>query len=210
MLAILKKDLILLFTNKRDILFMIFYIPFLIFIIDSYEPKWLYLAIIVSYTYITSLSSFYHDIDGKSKYILNSLPMTRDRIVLYKYISIFVYFFVTLVYVGAYLWIINATGLKIVDYFNLEMALKAIPIIMIFTSIVFPSYLLFEPRIAQIIHMVIFLSFFIGMVNLGSLGDKSFIKMIGIFQGNRMLILAIILYLASLIISIKLYRKKDL
>lgn len=210
MLAVLKKDLILLISNKRELIFMLFYIPFLIFTVDSYDPKMLYFTIIVTFAYFTSLSSFYHDIDGKGKYILNSLPITARRIVLYKYASIFFHLVISIVYAGIYLWIINLAGITIVDYFNIEMIFKAIPIVMLIISIIFPAYILFEPRIAQIINMLVFLGFLIGMVSLGALGEKSFIKMIGIFQGNSLTYLAIIMYLLSLLLSMVLYQKKDL
>ena len=178
MLGIIKRDLMLLFCNKRDGIFMLFYIPFLILIIDSYDPKWLYLAIIVAYTYIASITSFYYDMDGKGRYIINSMPIKSSEFIIYKYLSIFIYFIMTIVYAGVYLWIINSTGLKTVDYFNLEMVIKAIPIIMFTTSIVFPAHFNFEPKIARIVHMVVFIGFFIGMANLGALGDKSLIKRI--------------------------------
>ncbi|CCQ97069.1 membrane hypothetical protein [[Clostridium] ultunense Esp] len=210
MLGIIKRDLMLLFCNKRDGFFMLFYIPFLILIIDSYDPKWLYLAIIVAYTYIISITSFYYDIDGKGRYIINSLPINGEAIVFYKYLSTFVYFIMTIVYAGVYLWIINWTGLKAVDYFNMEMVIKAIPIIMFATSIVFPAYFYFEPRIARLVHMVVFIGFFIGMANLGALGDKSLVKKIGLFQGKNMVFVPIIMFIASLLLSMKLYQSRDL
>ena len=210
MLGIIKRDLMLMFCNKRDGLFMIFYIPLLIFMIDSYEPKWLYFAIIVAYTYIASITSFNYDVDGKGRYIINSLPISGRTVVFYKYLSTFVYFIMTIVYAGVYLWIINWTGLKPVDYFNIEMIIKAIPIIMFITSIVFPAYLYFEPKIARIVHMVAFIGFFVGMVNLGTLGDKSLVKNIGLLQGNSMVFVSIIMYIASLLLSITLYQNRDL
>ena len=210
MLGIIKRDLMLLFCNKRDGIFMLFYIPFLILIIDSYDPKWLYLAIIVAYTYIVSITSFHYDMDGKGRNIINSLPINGGTIVFYKYLSTFVYFIMTIVYAGVYLWIINATGIKNVDYFNIEMIIKAIPIIMFTTSIVFPAYFYFEPNIARIFHMIVFIGFFIGVANLGALGDKSLVKKIGLLHGKSMVFVSIIMYMASLLLSMKLYQSRDL
>ncbi|SDW89640.1 ABC-2 transporter permease [Tepidimicrobium xylanilyticum] len=210
MLAILKKDLILLFSNKREILFMIFYIPFLVFTVESYDPKILYFTIIIFFTYFMSLSSFYHDVDGKGKYILNSLPITGKRIVVYKYISIFAYFIISIVFVGGYLWIINTIGLATVDYFNIEMIFKAIPIVMLIISTVFPAYIFFEPRIARIVNMLVSVVFIVGLMNLGYVGEKSLVKMVGILEGNSPVYLCIIAYVVSLILSMVLYQKKDL
>ncbi|GMG97442.1 ABC-2 transporter permease [Tepidimicrobium xylanilyticum] len=210
MLAILKKDLILLFSNKREILFMIFYIPFLVFTVESYDPKILYFTIIIFFTYFMSLSSFYHDVDGKGKYILNSLPITGKRIVVYKYISIFAYFIISIVFVGGYLWIINTIGLATVDYFNIKMIFKAIPIVMLIISTVFPAYIFFEPRIARIVNMLVSVVFIVGLMNLGYVGEKSLVKMVGILEGNSPVYLCIIAYVVSLILSMVLYQKKDL
>ena len=93
MLGIIKRDLTVILSNKRERLFLLFYIPFLILIIESYEPKWLYLSILVAYTYMFSIMGMAYDMKGKGKYIMNSLPITRKEFVLYKYLSIFVYFF---------------------------------------------------------------------------------------------------------------------
>ena len=205
MIGIIKRDLTVMLSNKRDRIFMILYIPFLIFIIESYEPEWLYFAILVAYTYVLSITSFSYDVSGKTKYVLNSLPINAKEIVLYKYLSIFVYFAITIVYVGIYLWIINALKIKPVDYFNLEMIIKAFPVIMISTSIVFPAYFRFEPKIAQIVHMIVFMSLFIGLANLNSLAEH-----MKFLQGTNKLFMAVGLYILSLILSMKFYKNRDL
>ena len=160
MLGIIKRDLIILFSNKRERFFLIFYIPFLLFIVESYDSKFMYFVILVAYTYLLSITPFAYDISGRTRYIMSSLPISRKEVVFYKYLSTFFYFAITIVYAGIYLWIINALKIKSVDYFNVEMIIKAIPIIMIFTSIVFPAYFRFEPKIAQIVHMMVFITFY--------------------------------------------------
>lgn len=210
MIGIIKRDLTIMFSSKQEILFMIFYVPFLILIIEFYEPKWLYFALLVFYTYILSITSFSYDVSGKSKYVLNSLPINAKEIVFYKYLSIFVYFAITIVYIGVYLWIINALKIKTVDYFNLEMMAKALPVIMISTSIVFPAYFRFEPKIAQIVHMIVFMSIFIGLTNLDSVGANSLVYNMRFLQGAKGLLLVIGLYILSLILSMKFYQNRDL
>lgn len=210
MFKIIKRDLTVILSNKRERLFLLFYIPFLILIIESYEPKWLYLSILVAYTYMFSIMGMAYDMKGKGKYIMNSLPITRKEFVLYKYLSIFVYFFLTIVYSGVYLWIINKIGLKSVEYFNLKMIMEALPIVMISIAIVFPAYFRFEPRIAQIVHMIVFLTFFIGLVNLNIVGMNSIVKRIGFFEGQKKLLVATVIYILSLILSLRLYENRDL
>lgn len=210
MLGIIKRDLIILFSNKRERFFLIFYIPFLLFIVESYDSKFMYFVILVAYTYLLSITPFAYDISGRTRYIMSSLPISRKEVVFYKYLSTFFYFAITIVYAGIYLWIINALKIKSVDYFNVEMIIKAIPIVMIFTSIVFLAYFRFEPKIAQIVHMVVFITFFIGATNMSVVGEKSFVKYLGFLQGKNIVFLAIGMYIVSLLLSMKLYENRDL
>src|SRR5690554_1653401 len=136
MLGILKRDFLLMISSKQLIIMLLFYIPFLIIISESFVPEVLYYMIIVFYSYLMSIMSFSYDITGKSKYIMNSLPISRRQLVLYKYLSTFVYFAVAIVYAGVYLWIIDTLGLVHVDYFNIRIIINALPTVMIFTSIV--------------------------------------------------------------------------
>lgn len=210
MLGILKRDLTLILSSKQEIFLLLFYIPFLLFIVDSYNPEYMYFVILVAYTYLLSITPFSYDVAGKYRYIINSLPINRNEVVLYKYISTFVYFVLTIVYAGVYLWIINLLNLADVDYFNLEMILKAIPIIMIFTSIVFPAYFRFEPKIAQIVHILVFVFFFIGATNITLVGEKSFLNQIGFLKYLNIPLIAVIVYIVSLLLSIQLYKNRDL
>ncbi|MCR2043647.1 ABC-2 transporter permease [Anaerosalibacter massiliensis] len=211
MLGILKKDLNLMISDNKNRLFYLLYIPLLFLIVDSYEPKWMYLVILYTYTYLTSITSFWHDISNKTSYMINSLPISRKEIVIYRYVSTFFYFLMTIVYVGIYLWIINILGIANVDYFNLEMIKISIPIILISTSIVYPAYFRFEPRLAQIIHLFMFITFFIGVMNVGYLGKKSLVDNLKFLSnGKYILLISIFLYLLSLLLSIRIYETKDL
>lgn len=210
MLGILKRDLTLMLSSKREIFLLLFYIPLLLLIVDSYKPEFMYFVILVAYTYLLSVTPFAYDIGGKYKYIMNSLPVSRGEVVLYKYLSVFVYFIISIVYVGVYLWIINILNLATVDYFNLEVIIQAIPVVMIFASIVFPAYFRFEPKIAQIVHMVVFITFFITVGNISFTGDKGILKYLVNLQWQYTIILSIAIYLVSLLLSINLYKKRDL
>lgn len=211
MLGMIKRDLILMLSSKRERLFLLLYIPFLILIVDSYDPRYLYLVILITYTYLISITPFSYDVSSKTSYIMNSLPISRREIVVYKYLSVFVYFVLTVVYAGVYLWIINTLGIKNVDYFNFEMIKTAIPIIFISLSIVFPAYLRFEPKIAQIIHMVVFMTFFIGIVNLASLGDSSMVAYFELISKEiYILLISVVMYILSLLFSMKIYERRDL
>lgn len=210
MLGILKRDLLLILTDKQIISILILYVPLLLFLADSYVPEIMYYVILIAYTYIMLMTPFTYDVKGQSKYIMTSMPITRREFVLYKYISTFFYLALTIVYVGVYLWIINLLNLVTVDYFNLDMIVKAIPMIMIFVSIVFPSYFKFDYKIGRIIQMILFLTFFITVGNMAFTGNKGVLGLIENLQWDYIMIGAIILYILSLLLSIKIYKNRDL
>ncbi len=212
MLGTVKKDLIYMFSSKREKIFYLLYIPFLLLIIESYESKWIYFVIIYSYTYLTAITTIAYDNNMKFNYILNSLPITRKEVVFYKYISFFIYLGLTIVYAGVYLWIINALGIKNVDYFNLEMIIRVIPMLLISLSVVFPAYFTLGPKMAHIIHMLVFISFFVVVVNTITFSNGQVLtnKVFQFMESGKFLILAIIMYILSLFLSVKLYENKDL
>ncbi len=210
MLGTLKRDLLLMVSSKQVIILWLFYIPLLIFVVDSFVPEVLYYMIIVFYTYLASITSFSYDITGKSKYIMNSLPISRREVVLYKYLSTFIYFAITIVYAGIYLWIINALKLAHVDYFNLRAIVNAIPAVMISTSLVYPAFFRFEPRIARIVHMVVFMTFFVGLSNISMTGEKGILKYVSLLKWEHVMIIALVMYILSLILSMQIYKNRDI
>lgn len=126
-------------------------------------------------------------------------------------LSTFVYFLMIIVYAGVYLWIINTLGIVNVDYFNIEVIKITIPIVLISTSVVYPAYFRFEPRLAQIVYMIIFMTFSIGMINMANLGKKSLVNSLGFLSnGKYIFFISVALYLLSLLLSMKLYETKDL
>src|SRR5699024_12765962 len=129
-------------------------------IVDSYEPKWIYFAVIYSYTYLTCISTIAYESNLKFNRVFNSLPITRKEVVIYKYISFFIYLTLVIVYAGVYLWIINTLGIKNVVYFNLEMIIRAILIIMISLSIVFTFYFSLVFCFANVFYNIFFMIFF--------------------------------------------------
>ena len=211
MLGMLKRDLTLIISDKRNRLFFLLYIPFLLFVVESYDPQWPYFIILYTYTYLMAITPFSYDITNKTSYMIHSLPISRKEMVLYKYLLTFVYLLITIVYAGVYLWIINILGIVNVDYFNLEMIKIVIPVILMSTSIIYPAYFRFEPKIAQIMHMIIFMTFFIIMVNVANLGEKSLISYINLPIISKYIIpISILLYLLSLLLAMKLYEVRDL
>lgn len=208
MIGMLKRDLIIMFSSKRELLFLVLYIPFLIFALDSSNPEWLYINILYAMTYLKTITPFSYDVSYKTRYMINSLPISRKEMVLYKYLLTFVYFLMSIVYVGVYLWIINTLGIVIVDYFNLEMIKMVLPKILFSIAIAFPAFIRFNSRVAYIVNIAIF----VVMINIiYNFGGTSLITKLGILSnGNYILPISIVLYLLSLLLSMRLYETRDL
>ena len=157
------------------------------------------------------MTPFSFDITNKTTSMINSFPIKRKEIVIYRYLSVFVYILIAIVYAGVYLWIINKSGLINVDYFNISMIKRAIPYIMMIVSIMFPANFRFEPRLAQIINAFLYSGTIVFAFNLAqrSIGVSSdiIVKLLG---SSNFIIIAIIVYILSMILSIRLYEHKDL
>ena len=211
MIGIIKRDLILTFSDTKQRIFMFFMIPFLILAIDTQRMDWLYFMIVVSISYLLILIPFYYDINNKSDSMVASLPISRKEIVIYKYLGVFVYLFISIVYVGIYLWIINKIGLVDVDYFSLSMIKKAIPYIMLSMSIVFPINFTFGPRVVQIANMLIYLGMNMTVFRMAQKAiDGSPSQVINLLESPGFLIISLGIFILSMIFSIKLYENKDL
>ena len=211
MIGIIKRDLILTFSDTKQRVFIFFMIPFLILAIDTQRMDWLYFMIVVSISYLLILIPFYYDINNKSDSMVASLPISRKEIVIYKYLGVFVYLFISIVYVGIYLWIINKIGLVDVDYFSLSMIKKAIPYIMLSMSIVFPINFTFGPRVVQIANMLIYLGMNMTVFRMAQKAiDGSPSQVINLLESPGFLIISLGIFILSMIFSIKLYENKDL
>jgi ABC-2 type transport system permease protein len=210
MIGLLKRELHLIISDKKNRFFFLLYIPFLLLIVESYDQKWPYFIILYTYTYLIAITPFSYDMTYKTSYMMSSLPISRKEMVLYKYLLTFIYFVITVVYAGVYLWIINTLGITTVDYFNLEVIKAVIPVILISISFLYPAYFRFEPKIAQIVHMIIFISSFVAMMNVANLGENSLVSHIKFLSDNYILPISIVLYILSLLLSMKLYETRDL
>lgn len=203
MFGLIKKDLTVVLSSKGMRIFLLLYIPFLLFIADSYQPEYMYMAILFFYTYMFVITPFSYDITYKTIYMINSLPITKKETVICRYLSVFVYFILTIIYSFVYLWAIKILGIAQVDYFNLEMIKKTLPTILVSISVIFPIYFKFPYNIARIAQVVIFMVFFIFLAN-PSIANK-----LAPFLKVNMYIASSILYVISLLISIKLYENRE-
>jgi hypothetical protein len=99
-------------------------------------------------------------------------------------------------------------GLYNIGYFNISMIKIAFPTLLISTAVVFPFYLKFEPRIAQIAYMAVYMGIFLVASN--SAGGNGLFSNLIVGKEISTTVIALIIWIISLILSIKLYENKDL
>ncbi len=203
MLGLIKKDLSVVLSNKSMKIFLLLYIPILSFIMDQHQPEYMYMSMLFFYTYIFVVTPFSYDITYKTIYMMNSLPITKKETVIYRYLSVFVYFILTIVYSCIYLWVIKMLGIAQIDYFNLEIIKKVLPIILISISIMFPIFFKFPYNIARIAQTVVIMVFFTFLSN------PYIMNKLALFFKVNICIASSVLYIISLLISIKLYENRD-
>ncbi|MCK9444440.1 MAG: ABC-2 transporter permease, partial [Tissierellaceae bacterium] len=178
---------------------------------DVSQMERMYFLILVIMTYIFLMTPFAFDMKSQTLSMMNSLPLRRKDTVLYRYLSVFVYFLISIIYSGIYLWIINKTGLMDVEYFNLKMIKEAIPYILITASIMFPANFKFGPRLAQIVNAFLFSFTAVATITLSRYGLSLSTKgIMSLMKGPTLFLVVLAIYLISLIISIRLYENRDL
>lgn len=211
MFGIIKRDFMLIFSDIKQRIFMIFIVPFLLLSIDTYRMDWLYFMTIVAVSHSLVLIPFYYDVNNKSASMVASLPISRKEIVIYKYLGVLVYFFMAIVYVGIYLWIINKIGLISVDYFNLSMIKKLIPYILLSMSIILPINFKLGARYINIANMIINMgAIMFAFIMASSSAEGNPIQFIKYLDSPIFLLGVVGIFILSMIFSIKLYENKDL
>lgn len=201
MLNLIKKDLLLTFSNKTSWIFMILYVPFILFIMGTDNGASVVLMI-YTFAYMLTTIPFGYEIQTKPHILMQSLPIKKRDIVISRYLSIFVNYIFGFVITGGYLWIISLLGFVDVDSFNLSLIKSTLPVVLLSLSIALPAFFRLPPKIANFVNMFIY----IGIMNfviipLGIYGN--------LFNGIGLPVISSIVYLLSIVVSLWLYETRD-
>ncbi|MDO7786637.1 ABC-2 transporter permease [Desulforamulus aquiferis] len=219
MYYLILKDLLI---QKKIIALSIAYVIFFIIAMQG-TGFVMYATAITALTYMLVMTSCAYDEKNRSDLMLNSLPLKRTSIVIAKYISIFVYVVMgTIAYVLT-TTVIYLTGLPIkYSPVSLEGFIGGLLSICIINCIYLPCFFKFGYQKSRILNFLLFFSFFFGITSVVNYlfvnreaawaqGIKSYFQT---YTDGQILILVIGLIIcmltASLILSIKIYKNKDL
>ncbi|SNT03401.1 ABC-2 family transporter protein [Anaerovirgula multivorans] len=213
MLQLIRKDLMVLF-NRWNVIFLLLSSSFMVFVSNTTIPQGQYLFIASTIAFFVSTSSFAYDELSQSEFIIQSLPVTRKEIVFAKYVGIIInnligIFYTTLVFLS-----LSLLGLREKDFLQMDIIISTVFIVIFMTSICFPLYFKIGYRKAKIVNILVFMSFFMVMNALIDDLDKTKSMLLLLFEIPYLHIiipLAILtMAMLSMVLSLKLYTKKDL
>lgn len=221
MLSLIYKDIIL---QKKMFLFALGYAVFLFFAFRTPEfVNGVYVMGSFAIAYLFLLTSVAWDDKNKSEIILNSLPVRREDIVKAKYLFVLVSAALGIAIMGVTGLILKKFGLAThASYLGWPDALESLTSVAFLSAIYLPFYYRFGSIYMKIINVVIFmLVFFLPSFILGYVREHPDQRLVAhtlrilATTPEWLLILTVCalvfgLMAGSMLIAIRVYRKKDL
>jgi len=207
MLNLIRKDLLLNFSSKQSVIFLILLFPFMLLVLETNSTN-IYSLMILSYGYVLNNMPFKYEVINKTHMLIQSLPIKKRDVVLSKYISIFINYFLGVILVGIYFGIISVFRIKIGEGLSISLIWQTLIIFIFITSISLPAYFRLSPRLGNIVNVMIYII----IINIFVIGSSDNIDILTALNGQRfnLPIITPIVYLISMLISIVLYETKDL
>lgn len=204
MLKLIRRDLLLIFSNWKIGIFLFLLMPLMLLGIGAEGINEVIIINILAIGYLFTVIPFDDDLKMKPNLLIQSLPIRRVEVVISRYISIFVNFIIGVVYTVTYLWIIKYFKILNVDIFNIYIIKEAFLILILVSSITLPGFFVFKSRMA--IGLGTF-TLTIGSINFIIGPERVFGRLERL---NYLSGIIIVLYFISLGLSIWFYERKDL
>ncbi len=161
MIQLIKKDILML---RKTLLFAIIYPAIFILSFQSMGSAAIFSMSVIAVTYILILTAVAYDNKNKSDILLNSLPIGRARIVLSRYLSIYVFSAIGIVYYFIFYILIKISGFPLklypVTFVEVFIVLFAATLL---NSIYFPIFFKLGYIKSKIINFVLFFAVFFGI-----------------------------------------------
>ena len=183
--------------------------------IDSSFILYVLSPMAITYMFITYAAS--KDDKNKSEFILNSLPLKRNQIVLSKYISAFVFAAIGIIYSLTIGFIGSTTGLLLSMTISLSDIVSVLAFACIFSAIYFPICFKFGGIKAN--QFIVILIMFITFLPLLAFANRnnnvlqrmynSIISATSLSLNYIALIIGLVMFMISLIVSLWIYKNKE-
>jgi len=218
MFNLILKDIL---VQKRTLLFGVIFMLIMILSFQQYESP-MFIASVTAFSYIMVQSSCAYDDKNKSDILLNSLPLNRSTIVTAKYISIFIFTAITIVYYILLTAIVKILELPLNVYpVSLEGIIGILFALVLISGIYFPIFFKVGYIKSKIANFVLFFVVFTGggILVPELIEDKNQAFIQGILQFLRkqsklqviveIFLVMILLLVISYALSLKFYRKRE-
>jgi len=220
-LNLLFKDLLI---QKKNFLFALFYLVFLIFIFR--EPPLsdaVYSTNTVVIVYLFTMHASSYDDKNRSEVLLNSLPVRRREIVLAKYLSTFLYAVIGLAGTILFMAVLGVAGLKSLGRMpGLQEIAGSLSGAVLLNSVYYPLYFKFDAMKVRFLSIIVFVlifflsGFLVGYLKSHSSGEgaaglvTAALNTPGWLQGCAVAVLLLAALLVSLAMALRIYKNKEL
>lgn len=164
MLILILKDLLI---QKKTLLFSFLYVVFFMFAFQKMGVTGFTVGIVAVTYQLINIACAYDD-QAKAGIMLNSLPIKRSKIVLAKYLSVFVFFVIGIVVYLAVKFIIKLVGLPLNFVpITLEGVIGALFAVAVLNGIHFPFFFKLGYIKSKVINFITFFAVFFGSMVIG-------------------------------------------
>jgi len=218
MFNLIFKDILI---QRKSLLFGVIYVFVLILCFQDTGIT-MFLTSAIGFSYMMIQSACAYDDKNKSDILLNSLPISRNTIVVSKYVSAFVFSGISIVVYSLITVIINLLKLPIkVSPITLEGVIGILFAIVLMCGIYFPVYFKIGYIKSKVYNFILIFGILFLTTTLlpAILGDKSkviiqiltkfFSSQSDLIIAIKMLILIILFFSISCMISLNIYRKRE-
>lgn len=213
MLSLILKDLLI---QKKNLIFAFLYIIFIMFVLP-YQTMGATLSIcICAISYITISSASAYDDRNNGNIFLNTLPISKEKIVLSKYVSIFLYVaLTTVIYFIIYIFT-SSLNLKITLYpVTLDGIIYGLFLVSIMCSLYLPVFFKFGYMKSKWIFFIMFFVFFGGISYIIKFLESRLSNILSSYSSSSnyiilpLVLLTFINFLISYFISVCLYKRRE-
>jgi len=194
MVNLVLKDILMM---KKTLLLCLIYPFVFIFAFQDSEVAAIS-ASIIGVTYILVLSACAYDDKYKADVLLNSLPVGRSVIVLSKYLSIYMFFAIGLLFYMAACTLLSVSGIPIKTHsLTIESVVAALGAVTFMNSIYFPVFFKLGYVKSRMVNFILFFSVFLSVNQLAALIRRYIINSMDT-AANGNIIMSVVKFFASL------------
>lgn len=208
MFKLIRKDLLLALSNKFYLISTLLFAPLLLFFMDFQVNEKIIVIIICGMSFFLLSLSFYYVDKLKPEVLIQSLPIRKREIVLSKYMLVFLCYLIGVIYVSILFKVAEFLGYSITANLNISIIKITLPLVIIHQSIILPISFGISDRLANSIGtgLLVFINNFYLMHDF----ERTSRMLLNSSNRFSVALIVILIFVLSIIVSITIYKNKDL